>query len=201
MSQCVHTHRSLLLLAFSVLIYHIKRTPFSLVRRPRLPQLPQGPDTFDPQVGKPSLSVHCRLWSRHVDAALQIGSRRWVVLMVCACSKTNCPCWWQAPDEWVPHRHMAIYFTAIMSQRTQSFLLLYTRPMYAHKQQCSLPHWRITPLLWQIKQVEAETTVYTNTAGHTYSTRQLAPHRVSVNKAGGCWLLQKLFFIQDGNFD
>lgn len=30
------------------------------------------------------------------------------------------------------------------------------------------------------KQVEAETTVYTNTAGHTYSTQQLTPHRVPV---------------------
>lgn len=49
------------------------------------------------------------------------------------------------------------------------------------------------------KQVEAETTVYTNTAGHTYSTQQLAPHRVPVHKApnfcSGCY-----FFVPKGEF-
>lgn len=32
------------------------------------------------------------------------------------------------------------------------------------------------------KQVESQTTVYTNTAGHTYSTQQFTPHCVPVHK-------------------
>lgn len=93
-------------------------------------------------------------------------------MLVCAYPKTNCPCWWQAPDEWVPRGHTAIYFASIMSQcgRSQSFLLLYTRPMYAHKQHYSPPHWRIRPLLGQKKSGGRNHSLHKHSRSHLQYT-------------------------------
>lgn len=71
--------------------FHMKRTQFSFVRCPWLSQLTQCLDTFDPEVREPCLSVQCRLWSRHFDAGVQIGSRRWVVLRVRSISEDKLP--------------------------------------------------------------------------------------------------------------
>lgn len=59
-----------------------------------------------------------------------------------------------------------------MSQcgRSQSFLLLYTRPMYAHKQHYSPPHWRIRPLLGQKKSGGRNHSLHKHSRSHLQYT-------------------------------
>lgn len=126
-----------------------------------------------------------RLWSRHVHAGPQIEMWRWVVLLVCTHPKTNRPCWWRAPDEWVPRGHTAIYFASIMSQcgRSQSFRLLRAR---------TPPHWRIRPLLGQ-KNKWGQKPQFTQTQPVTPTVHNSLPHTESrCRRLGGCWFLQKL---------
>lgn len=66
--------------------------------------------------------------------------------------------------------------SAIMSHCGHSQSLLSVHQTYVHNG-ITVLHTRASD---GEKQVEAETTVYTNTAGHTYSTQQLTPHRVPV---------------------
>lgn len=132
---------------------------------------PVGRET--PFVWLLSLKMSCPLWSLTVcvlvSCLAQISQWWWVVLLVCRHPKTNCPCQWLDQAYLMVRIFMDTYLSIMSGKQTwviwvsSTTSFLHTRPIYTTEPQHK-------------HQAYSQTTVYTNTAGHTYSTQQLTPH-------------------------
>lgn len=127
-----------------------------------------------------------------VSCLAQIGQWWWVVLLVCRHSKTNCLCQWPDPAILMNRIFMDAWLsimcgrTSWVIRATSKTSFLHTRPIYTTVQTTLQ---QSSTLMQQSRrhkqQVHSQTTVYTNTAGHTYSTQQFTPHCAPSNAQRG----------------